>query len=277
MDDKEFLEGYRASDFELLSVAVDAAIFGVEVEASEDPVRMLDTPRLKMLLVKRTEPPFKGRWSLPGGFLGPGESLDEAVRRVILKKTGLADLYLEQLYTFGDPGRDPRCRVVSCAYMALLERTPLPPRDPSAGEAAWFSVALDEGKALLALGSPAEALEVPLAAETRPAGRIDRKTLRASGPSPMAFDHADVALAAVSRLRSKIVWTDLAFTLMPEKFTLSHLMAVYEAILGAKLLAPAFRKKMAGRIEPTGELAAPRKFRPAMMYRYRGGTHRDHF
>jgi hypothetical protein len=93
----------------------------------------------------------------------------------------------------------------------------------------------------------------------------------------MAFDHADVALAAVARLRSKIDWTDLAFTLMPEKFTLSRLMAVYEAILGTKLLAPAFQKKMAGRIEPTGELAAPRKFRPAMMYRYRGGTHRDHF
>ncbi|MDR1040421.1 MAG: NUDIX hydrolase, partial [Deltaproteobacteria bacterium] len=149
MDDREFLEGYRASDFELLSVAVDAGIFGVEVEASEDPVRRLDTPRLKLLLVRRTEPPFKGRWSLPGGFLGPAESLEDAVRRVILRKAGLADLYLEQLYTFGDPGRDPRCRVVSCAYMALLDRTPLPPRDPSAGEAAWFSVALDEGRALL--------------------------------------------------------------------------------------------------------------------------------
>jgi ADP-ribose pyrophosphatase YjhB (NUDIX family) len=277
MNEDDFLKGYRASDFDLMSVAVDTAVFGVEVERAEDPRRRLDTPRLKVLLVKRAEHPFLGLWSLPGGFVGPEESLSEAASRVVFRKTGLRDLYLEQLYAFGDPGRDPRTRVVSLSYLALLNRTALPDRAPApvnggaAGESAWFGVELDGKDGFLRLSAPPDALTAGISRSAAPPRDAPSGAWRIAGGSPLAFDHADILLAALARLRGKIEYTDLAFSLMPETFTVSHLMAVYEAILGERLIPAAFRRKMAGAIEPTGELTEARKFRPARLFRRRTG------
>jgi ADP-ribose pyrophosphatase YjhB (NUDIX family) len=269
MNEKEFLASYRATDFDLLSLAVDIVIFGVEVELAEDTIRRLDRPLLKILLVKRVEHPFCGCRSLPGGFVGISETLEDTANRIIAKKTGLGKLYLEQLYTFGDPGRDPRARVISCSYLALVGRTNLTEAEPG-DDSLWFSIALDEKERLLSLKADDEEFLLPLEQETIIQGRITTSNLKLVRPSPLAFDHGDIILAALTRLRGKIDYTDLIFSLMPEKFTLTHLMSVYEIILGEKLLPPAFRRKITDKIIPTDEFVRAKKFRPSRLYRFKG-------
>jgi ADP-ribose pyrophosphatase YjhB (NUDIX family) len=270
MNEKEFLANYRVSDFDLLSLAVDTVIFGLDVELAKEPKKHLDIPQLKILLVKRNEHPFQGRWSLPGGFVGLTETLEETASRVIYQKTGLSDLYLEQLYTFGSPYRDPRARIVSCSYLALIDKTTLPHQNNLPEENVWFSLSLEKMGSELILDAPQMRLNISLVEEKRLMGRIPQTTWHIKAPTPLAFDHAEIILKALTRIRGKINYTDLAFSLMPEKFTLSHLMTIYEIILGEKLLSPAFRKKITKKISPTDEFLRHKKFRPSRLYIYVG-------
>jgi 8-oxo-dGTP diphosphatase len=190
--------------------------------------------RLSVLLQRRAAEPFAGRFALPGGFVGVEEPLDAAARRVLADKAGFAageGGWLEQLYTFGDPTRDPRMRTVSIAYFALL---------------------------------PAERL-------TAAVGAADDLTLTPvmDLPDPIAFDHAAIIAAAHARLKGKLDYTPLALALLPELFTLRDLQAVHEAITGGSLNKPAFRRRMidTGWIEPTGERETATSFRPAELYR----------
>jgi 8-oxo-dGTP diphosphatase len=190
--------------------------------------------RLSVLLQRRAAEPFAGLLALPGGFVGVDEPLDAAARRVLAGKAGFAPGeggWLEQLYTFGDPARDPRMRTVSVAYFALL---------------------------------PAE----QLAAAVETAGDLTLAPVAAL-PAPLAFDHGAIIAAAHARLQGKLDYTPLALALLPERFTLRDLQAVHEAILGKPLNKPAFRRRMidTGWIEPTGEREAVSNFRPAELYR----------
>ncbi|MDR2199708.1 MAG: NUDIX hydrolase [Deltaproteobacteria bacterium] len=270
MNEKEFLARYRAEDFDRLSLAVDAVIFGVETDLAEESVKKPDRPRLKILLVKRREHPFRGLWSLPGGFVGLNETLEDAAFRVLGVKTGLSGLYLEQLYTFGEPKRDPRTRVVSCAYLALVDKTVCSPDAPVNGDKDWFSIVFDQKSSLLTLSSGKEELALPLREERRLLGRVMEMRWLVDGPSPLAFDHAAIILSALSRIRGKADYTDLVFSLMPETFTLSHLMTVYEIILGEKLLPAAFRRKIMDKVVPTEDFVRHKKFRPGRLFRYKG-------
>ncbi len=176
------------------ALTVDCAVFGFDEDA------------LKILLIRRGIEPFKDRWALPGGFVGPDEALDVAARRELLEETGLGEIYLEQLYTFGAVDRDPRERVVSVAWFALVHRADhIPAGGSDAAEARWFEV--DDVPAL-------------------------------------AFDHAEIVAMAVERLRGKIRWQPVGFELLPTKFTLGQLQALYEAILGRSLDKRNFRKKL---------------------------------
>lgn len=190
--------------------------------------------RLSVLLQRRGAEPFAGALALPGGFVGIDEPLDAAARRVLADKAGFAQGeggWLEQLYTFGDPDRDPRMRTVSVAYFALL---------------------------------PHESLQAAVEGQTDLA-------LRAVGAEgePLAFDHAAIIKAAHDRLRGKLDYTPVALALLPGVFTLRDLQAVHEAILGKALNKPAFRRRMidTGWIEATGEREAVTNFRPAELYR----------
>ena len=161
---------------------------------------------LQLLLVRRGIEPFKDSWAIPGGFVLEDEGLDVAARRELLEETGAEIAYLEQLYTFGAPGRDPRGRVVSVAYYALVSADELDIHAGSdATEARWFAAA-----------------RLP----------------------PLAFDHADVLEYALDRLRSKVEYSTVGFELLPEKFTLSALQGVYETILGRSLDKRNFRRKL---------------------------------
>lgn len=215
------LQAYDPSAYPPMAVTVDLVLMSV-VEG-----------QLTVLLQRRDQPPFAGVLALPGGFVGPAEGLDEAAARVLSGKAGFGgkQAWLEQLYTFGAPARDPRMRIVSVAYFALLP----------AGELAE-AVAAGQGLVQMPLASMEEAL---------------------------AFDHAGIVALAHERLKGKLDYTPLAFALLPARFTLRDLQAVHEAILGTSLNKPAFRRRMldSGWIAPTGEREVETAFRPAELYR----------
>jgi ADP-ribose pyrophosphatase YjhB (NUDIX family) len=200
--------------------AVDVVIFRVAGRA------------LETLLVRIKHGPFRDRWAFPGGLVVLGESLDEAARRELLEKTPIRDVYLEQLFTFGDPARNPARHVVSTAYFALL---PVSAAAPQAGtkyaEAAWFDVT-----------------RLPV----------------------LAYDHNRIAAVALERLRAKIAYTNVAYGLLPRAFTLAELQRVYEVIRGRPLDRRNFRKRVleAGLIRPVQRYRRG-AHRPAALYAFR--------
>jgi len=236
MSETEFLAGYDPSAFARPSVAVDLVLLTV-TEGS-----------LAALLQQRQDHPHKGDWGLPGSFVGIEEDLDDAARRVLATKVGIATAYLEQLYTFGAPSRDPRMRIITIAYFALL------PADILA-----TAVADRSDLAIVPL-------DVPWPGET--GGRIAE---RKAGQEPLrlAFDHAEILGHAVKRLRGKLDYSRVAFALLPPLFTLRALQDVHEAILGTTFGKPAFRRRMLdkGWIEGTGVRESGASFRPAELYR----------
>ncbi|AGA90980.1 ADP-ribose pyrophosphatase [Thioflavicoccus mobilis 8321] len=195
--------------------------------------------QLQVLLIRRGGEPFRGQWALPGGFLDPAEDLDQCATRELAEETGLSGLYLEQLYTFGRPDRDPRERVVSVAYFALVPSQRLVVRAASdAAEAAWH---------------PFRALP------------------------PLAFDHSEILALAHRRLTAKLGYSGIAFEFLPNTFTLSDLQRIYEILLGEVVDKRNFRKWALGlpQIEDTGERRCAGNHRPARLYRLKA-NHRGH-
>lgn len=212
---------YDASKYERPSVTVDVVMMSL---------RQRD---LQVLLVKRRSWPYEGMWAIPGGFVNIDESLETAAKRELQEETGVQDVYLEQLYTFGDPGRDPRTRVITVVYFALLDSERLQVKAASdAADVGWFSV-----------------YSLP----------------------QLAFDHAQILDYALNRLRGKLDYTTISFNLLPEQFTLRELQRVYEIILHhSKLDKRNFRKKIlsTGILEDTGAKKMEGTHRPARLYRF---------
>lgn len=195
---------------------------------------------LNVLLIQRDDEPHRGAWALPGGFVQFGEDLDGAAYRVLADEASLGSgaVHLEQVRTFGAPGRDPRGHVVSVAFMALGADLPDPRRGEDVADARWWALE--------------ELAEVQL-----------------------AFDHATVLENAVERARSKLEYTTLAATFLPEEFTVSQLRGVYESVWGSTLDAGNFHRKATrteGFLEELDRHAAPTGGRPARLYRAAGGT-----
>lgn len=234
MDETDFLRGYDPNAFQRPSVTVDTVLLGVR------------NGKPAVLLLKRDQQPYQGRWALPGGFVGIDETLDAAAGRVLREKAGIGHAHLEQLYTFGAVDRDPRMRIISVAYLALLTETA-------------FDAALQAMPALL----PA-AIQVPWSGEA--GGPVSPE----NGALALAFDHADILATAVLRLRGKLDYSDVGFALLPELFTLRQLQDVHEAILGTSLNKPAFRRRQLDRgwLAATGSHEAGTAYRPAELYRF---------
>jgi 8-oxo-dGTP diphosphatase len=234
----QFLQAYDPADYERPSVAIDLVLMSVVDGAPA------------VLLIRRTEQPAKDKWALPGGFVGMDESLDDAAHRVLREKARMDDAYVEQIYTFGAVDRDPRMRIISVAYFALL------PADRYA--AALKNSAGDLTLARVAVDWPGET-----------GGPVT--AVGEDGPLPLAFDHADMLGLAMLRLRGKLDYSPVGFALLPERFTLRQLQDVHEAILGVQLNKPAFRRRMLDRrwLEATGERETGASFRPAKLYRFR--------
>lgn len=212
-----------------LTLAVDAVVLSVEGEA------------LRTVVIKRHRAPFAGAYCLPGGFVGHDEPLEDAVRRVLQVKAGLEPDHLEQLYTFGAPERDPRGRVVSVAYLAIVRALP---------KLARGAVALD--------------LHVPWEGETGGPAYPMRDAERV----PTGFDHAEIWGLAAQRMRGKLTYTALGFAFLPPQFTLAQVRTVYEVLLGRRLNKDSFRKSLLAShdLVATGERQMDVGHRPAELY-----------
>ncbi|MDH5674323.1 MAG: NUDIX domain-containing protein [Myxococcales bacterium] len=202
------------------ALTVDCVVFG------------LDDEELKVMLIQRGQEPFEGQWALPGGFVHVDETLEEAARRELEEETGLHKVYLEQLYTFGTVDRDPRERVVSVAYYALVKMSDHKVQAATdARDAAWFGVH-----------------DVP----------------------SLAFDHAEILQTALERLRSKLRYQPIGFELLPKKFTLSQLQRLYELVLERDLDKRNFRKRVLAMelLIETDEVEQDVAHRAARLYRF---------
>ncbi len=278
----EFLKSYDPSQFERPSVTVDMIIFTV-AERPQENYRKLAERELKVLLVERGGHPFKGRWALPGGFVRAPESLDEAAARELAEETGLHNVYMEQLYTWGEPRRDPRTRVISCSYMALIDSMPLDLQaGDDAADAKWFTVTkslTNENKTIgkagsvqkqrfsLSLESEGISLASQLEKMIKTHGKVRLETERIVDSGGLAFDHARMISYALDRLRNKAEYTDIVFHLMPERFTLTQLQQVYETILGCELLKANFRRKIEDKVLETPYYAESAGHRPSKLYK----------
>jgi 8-oxo-dGTP diphosphatase len=239
-DELAFLASYDASRYPRPSVAVDVVLLTVSDGA------------IRALLGRRAEHPERGRWALPGSFLAIDESLDAAAARVLATKAGLDHVFAEQLYTFGAPERDPRTRVLSVAYYALVE--------PATLERAV--AARDNRNIVLAR------LDVPWAGEA--GGPVEAVAPDDGAPLPLAFDHAEILGMAVKRIRGKLDYAPIGFELLPAAFSLRDLRLVHEAILGRPLNKDSFRRRILDRglVVPTGTRAAGVGYRPPELYRF---------
>lgn len=239
-DEIAFLAGYDASRYPRPSVAVDVVMLTVRDES------------LRVLLGRRPEPPDRDKWALPGGFVGIDEALDEAAGRILREKAGLGDVFTEQLFTFGTPDRDPRTRVISVAYYALVE--------PARLDAAVRSFASERLCVARVEGEDAPG----------PATALDAEGARLA----LAFDHAEIIATAIRRVRGKLDYAPIGFELLPRAFSLRDLRLVHEAILGRPLNKDSFRRKMLdrGMVAPTGRRASGVGHRPPQLYAFAGGS-----
>ncbi|MES2570830.1 MAG: NUDIX domain-containing protein [Verrucomicrobiota bacterium] len=207
-------------EYSRAALTVDCVVFG------------FDESELKVLLIRRGIAPFLDKWALPGGFVRVEETVDEAARRELSEETGLKNVFLEQLYTFGAVDRDPRERVVSVAYFALVKLDEHPAKGASdASDAGWFPV---------------------------------------SSPPSLAFDHATILKTALLRLRGKVRYEPIGFELLPKKFTLSQLQHLYEAVLQMEVDKRNFRKKILSMdlLVPLDEQIRLGAHRPAQLFRF---------
>jgi len=183
-------------EYERPGLTVDCVIFGLDLEEES----------LKVMLIERDVEPFAGMWAIPGGFVRNGETLSEGAMRELREETGITEVFLEQLYTFGNPGRDPRGWIVSVAYYALVspEKHSIQ-ATTDARQARWFPVT-----------------SVPR----------------------LAFDHAEILNTALGRIRGKLTYAPIGFELLAPKFTIKQLQKLYEIVLASKLDNRNFRKKI---------------------------------
>jgi len=208
------------------ALTVDCVVFG------------LDDEDLKVILIQRDLDPFAGKWALPGGFVRMDETLEEAARRELVEETGLRKIYLEQLFTFSKVDRDPRGRVISVAFYALVNiRDHRVQAATDARNAAWFGVT-----------------EIPT----------------------LAFDHEEILAMALERLKGKVRYQPVGFELLPRKFTLSQLQHLYETVLERELDKRNFRRKVLSMdlLVETDEIEQDVAHRAARLYRFDEGKYR---
>lgn len=256
-NEKEFLKTYNASDYERPSVTVDNLIFTVG-EVESDNYRKLDEKELQLLLIQRKHEPFQDMWAICGGFVDVNTdmSMEYTASRELEEETSLTDVYLEQLYTFGDKDRDPRTRVISVSYLALVPKHRLSPKaGDDAKNTQWFSIKSKLLRTIkeenyvekiveLTLKSGDIVLTETIKDKYFIEGNIIKNEIEVENPKFLAFDHAKVIYIALQRLKNKIEYTDVAFHLMPEYFTWAELQQVYEVILDKEFSPANFRRKV---------------------------------
>ena len=268
LTEEEFLKNYDSSMYDKLSMTTDILILSVSSKDSNN-YRKTDKKMMSVLLVKRDDHPYKDKWCLPGGFLNPKtETLEECAKRVLKRETNLEDIYLEQLYTFDRIDRDPRMRVISTAYVALIDKDEL---KQDVKNASWFDITLIEekdGVVFLVLDNGTETISFEVNKVLR--NKItDRYDYISNKNNMIAFDHDVVIASGIEKIKEKVNSSDIVFNMMPEYFTLGDLQQVYEVLLGKKLLDAPFRRIIASKVEKTEKMKTGEGHRPSYLFKYK--------
>lgn len=299
-EEKEFLTGYDLTKYDRPSVAADVVVFSVMKDDECEDVRRLQEKKLKILLIRRGGFPYKGSWAMPGGFCRKGEDVIDSARRELCEETGIDDAYVKLVGVYGEPGRDPRGWVISSTYMALMNgRDCRLKAGDDAQDARWFTVELIDAstEAAEVSGTGEEIVKDEDSRKVQNGKRyrlvlknadsdikltaVLRKTdISSCGRSSdsydieecegLAFDHARIITEAVLGLREDLKRDpDLAFDLLPERFTLTELQNVFEQIWDRELTTPNFRRKIADHVEETDHIQEGERYRPAKLFRRR--------
>lgn len=266
--EEEFLKNYDPSIYPRFAVATDIIVFGISSKDKND-YRRLDEKKMSVLLIKRDDYPYKGKWCLPGGFVHIDEDLDDAPRRVLFSETGINNIYLEQLYTYGSVNRDPRMRVVSSSYMALIDKDRMD--SELKNESSWFDIIDVEykpDKIMVRLSNGDEDIDFTIKRVLKE-HTTDRYAFSVLENNYLSFDNPLVIVSGMERLKNKLLYTDIVFNMMPKLFTLGELQKVYEVILGKKLLDPAFRRVIKDKVEETDEFKTGEGHRPSKLFKYK--------
>lgn len=264
------------------SVTVDTIIFTVR-DLNVDNYRKLPEKKFQVLLIKRAGEPYKDKWSLPGTFVEKEEKFEEAVNRCLEEKANIKDIYLEQLYSWGDPQRDPRERVISTSYMGLLDTGDIQIKaGRNVEDVDWFNIKLntikEKSKEKKDGYYKAEEIEILLESKQevlKSRVKVVKELVNGNMviytqilQSDLAFDHAKILIYAIERLKNKVEYTTIAFNLMPEKFTLTKLQQVYEILLDKPLLKANFRRKIADMVIENEEYEENAGHRPSKLYKF---------
>lgn len=301
-EEKEFLAGYDLTKYDRPSVAADVVVFSVMKDDECEDVRRLQEKKLKILLIRRGGFPYKGSWAMPGGFCRKGEDVIDSARRELCEETGIDDAYVKLVGVYGEPDRDPRGWVISSTYMALMNgRDCRLKAGDDAQDARWFTVELTdvstevtEAAEVSGIGVEIVKNEVEASHEVQNVKRyrlvlknadsdikltavLRRTDMSSCGRSSdsydieecegLAFDHARIITEAVLGLREDVKRDmELAFDLLPERFTLTELQNVYEQIWDMELTTPNFRRKIAEYVEETDAYQSGERYRPAKLF-----------
>lgn len=240
-------------DYERPSVAADIVTFGIDSEKSENK-RELDNKMLKILLIKRGEEPYKSQFSLPGGFLRPTETIENAAIRELNEETGISNATLIPMKTYSAPNRDPRGWIISCAFLALIRTIDTHTAKISDAESScWMTFEMKDSVIIINNG------EITIKINNGKAVSDE-----------LAFDHAQIIYDAFLKLKDEVINHDIIFELLPEYFTIADLQIPYEIITERKEAAANFRRKMAKKIEETDMFEnGGAMHRPSKLYKRR--------
>lgn len=300
-EEREYLENYNIEQFERPSVATDIVAFAVMQDGEQSNIRKLANRELKVLLVKRSQFPYKGAWALPGGFLRPGETIEETAKRELLEETGVENPFLHLAGVYSEAGRDPRGWIISNSFISLINAENCSLRaDTDAWDAAWFCVKLQSDntssddststtkmiKHTLTLSFDSassdsnikgdENIEIKaiVSEKSTRKGHNHVSSYQIVNSGELGFDHAKIIVQSLLELRDMMEYDlRIAFDLLPESFTLAQLQSTIEKVTDKKFLSANFRRKASDYVEETGEVIEGYGHRPAMLFRVKSANH----
>ncbi len=269
LTEEEFLEQYNPGDYKRPSVTTDILVLGIAPKRTN----------LKVLLIKRGNHPFIDCWALPGGFIEDNETAFQAAQRELEEETGLKQAYLDQIYTFTKPGRDPRMWVMSIAYMALVQKLDDVKGYDDASDAAWFDLEFTDNRLFLRNDEKNVTIEYKLKEESFKNSVLTYKNYvpTIATVEKLAFDHVEIIIEAMKKLREGFDYSDKLFCLIPDTFTMAELRDTYRAVMNRDIYKATLKAIVDNKIEPTGNMKKSETINGRQSTEYRFVTERcDH-